>query len=124
MTTYDIPFIVIQSLPNALTPKNTNSRFLVTGIWQFNTDIFIDEDFLPFAVTDSPLQDNKNFENFRLSDSRTSNSNLGVNSQHSTSRLNTGHSSSERNLCHENAVEIRSFPKAAAEGRLARGKER
>jgi hypothetical protein len=32
MTIYDIPFIVSQSLPNALTPKNIKSGFLVTGI--------------------------------------------------------------------------------------------
>jgi hypothetical protein len=37
---------VSQSLPNALTPKNIKSGFLVIGIWPFNRDIFTDEDFL------------------------------------------------------------------------------
>jgi hypothetical protein len=84
MTTYEIPFILNQALPNAFTPKNTKSRFLVTGVWPYNTGTFIDEDFLPFAVTDRPLRDTKNFEKFRLSDSRISNSNLDANSQPST----------------------------------------
>ena len=32
MTIYDIPFIASQSQPNALTPKNIKSGFLVIGI--------------------------------------------------------------------------------------------
>jgi hypothetical protein len=62
MTIYDIPSIVNQSLPNALTPKNMKYGFLVTGLWPFNTDIFTDEDFLPSAVADRPLQGNKNMK--------------------------------------------------------------
>jgi hypothetical protein len=57
MTIYDIQSIVSQSLPNALAPKNIKHGFLLTGIWPFNTEIFTDEDFLPSAVTDRPLQD-------------------------------------------------------------------
>jgi hypothetical protein len=60
MTIYDIPSIAIQSPTNALTPKNIKSGFLVTGIWPFKRDIFTAEDFLPFAVTDRPLQDTQN----------------------------------------------------------------
>jgi hypothetical protein len=56
---YDIPSIVNQSPPIALTPKNIKSGFLVTEIWPFNTDVFTDEDFLPSALTDRPLQDKK-----------------------------------------------------------------
>jgi hypothetical protein len=54
---------------------------------------------------------------FQPSDSHTSNSNLGVNSQPSTSRFNISDSSSESNLGHANLVEIRSFPNPAAVGR-------
>jgi hypothetical protein len=60
MTIYDITSIVSQSLPNAFTPKNIESGFLVTGIWPFNRDIFTAEDFLPSDVTDRPLQDIQN----------------------------------------------------------------
>jgi hypothetical protein len=35
----------------------------VTGIWSFNRDIFTDEDSLPSAVTDHPLQDIQNLTN-------------------------------------------------------------
>jgi hypothetical protein len=62
MTTYDIPSVVNQSLSNTLTPDNIKSGHLVTGIRPFNIDIFTDEDFLPSAVTDRPLQDGKNLE--------------------------------------------------------------
>jgi hypothetical protein len=57
-------------------------------IWPFNTDMFIDEDFSPSAVTDSPLQNNKHLENCGFPDPHTSNSNLDVSSQPSTSGLN------------------------------------
>jgi hypothetical protein len=39
MTIYDIPSIVNQQLPNALTPKNIKYGFLVRGIWAFNIDV-------------------------------------------------------------------------------------
>lgn len=55
MTIYDIPSVVRQALPNAVTPKNIKSGFSVTGIWPFNKDIFTDEDFLPSSVTDRPF---------------------------------------------------------------------
>jgi hypothetical protein len=124
MTICDIPSTVNQSLRNALTPKNIKSGFLVTGIWPFNTDIFTDEDFLPSAVTDRPLQDNKNPENVGLSDSHTPNSNLDVSSQPSTPGLTTGHSSSESNLYHASPVEIRPLPEAAARREARRRKTR
>jgi hypothetical protein len=64
MAIYDIPSIVNQPLPNALTPKNIKSGFFTTGIWLFNTNMFTGEDFLPSTVTDHPLQDNKKHEHF------------------------------------------------------------
>jgi hypothetical protein len=50
VTLYDIPFILSQSLPDALTPKIIKSRFSLTGIWPFNSDLFTGVDFLPFAL--------------------------------------------------------------------------
>jgi hypothetical protein len=41
LTFYDIPIIVIQSQPNAFTPKNVKWAFLVTGIWPFNSDYLL-----------------------------------------------------------------------------------
>jgi hypothetical protein len=109
VTVYDIPSIMYQSLPNALTPKNIKSEFLVTGIWPFNTDIFTEEDLSHSAVNDRPLQGSKNLETSGLPDSHTLNSNLDVSSQPSTSDLESGHQSSVRNLQHASAVEIRIF---------------
>jgi hypothetical protein len=90
MTIYNIPSIVNQPLSNALTPKNIKSGFVL-----LQTNMFTDEDFSPYAVTDLPLQDNKSLENFGISDYHTSNWNLDVSSQSSISRLNTNHSPSE-----------------------------
>jgi hypothetical protein len=47
-----------------------------------------DEDFSPSIVTGPSLEDNKNLDNFGLSDSHTSNSSLGSN-QPSAAGLNT-----------------------------------
>jgi hypothetical protein len=41
---YNIPSVVNQSLPNALTSKTLRSGISVTGIWSFNADMFTDED--------------------------------------------------------------------------------
>jgi hypothetical protein len=57
MTIYDIPFIVCQSVPNSLTPKNIKSGISVTGIRQCNSGIFIDEDFLLSALNVRQRQD-------------------------------------------------------------------
>jgi hypothetical protein len=62
MTIYDIPPIVNQSL----TQKNIKPGFLATGVLLLNTYVFTDEDFSPSSMTDRPLQDNKNFQNFGL----------------------------------------------------------
>jgi hypothetical protein len=88
MTIYDIPSIVIQSLPDALTPTSIKSGFLVKAIWPLNIDVFTDEDASPSAGTDR-------LEHSGLADSCASDSNFIASSQPSTSGLNTGHSSSE-----------------------------
>lgn len=56
LTIYDLPGIVKNSLPNALTPNNITAGFKATGIMPFNPDIFTDEDFLSCSVTDRPLK--------------------------------------------------------------------
>ena len=53
---YDIPGIVKLSLPNAATPKNIQAGFKKTGIWEFNKNVFSEEDFLCSSVTDRSLE--------------------------------------------------------------------
>jgi hypothetical protein len=50
MAIYDIPPIANQPVPNKLTPKDV--WISVTGIWPFNTDKFIDEDFTHSVLID------------------------------------------------------------------------
>jgi hypothetical protein len=42
---------------------------IITGVWPFNRDVFTDEDFSPSAVAERSLKDNKNLDDFGLSDS-------------------------------------------------------
>lgn len=58
MTIYDIPGLVKNALPMALTPKNITAGFACTGIWPFNPDVFSDDDFAPSSVTDRPQAEN------------------------------------------------------------------
>jgi hypothetical protein len=87
---------VSQSLPNAFTPKNIKSGFLMTGMWRFNGDIFTVEDFLPSAVTDRSLQDTQNLT--RTSECYILNSYLDISNQPVTSGFETGPSTSQSNL--------------------------
>lgn len=57
MTIYDIPGIVVQTLPLAATPTNIMSGFRVSGIFPFNRNIFQPEEFAPNSVTDRPNSD-------------------------------------------------------------------
>ena len=110
VTIYDIPFIVSQSLPNALTPKNIKSGFIVTGIRPFNSNIFTDENFLPSAVTDRPCEGKEQ----KITVLEVLASNSGVSNHSSTPSLNAGPSNSEGNDHHASPVDIRPFPKAGA----------
>ena len=51
---YDLPAIVDQALPNALTPVNIHVGFRACGIYPFNPDIVADDEFMPSNVTDRP----------------------------------------------------------------------
>lgn len=54
MTIHDIPSIVATAYPIALTPRNIQGGFKVTGIAPFNRDIFEESDYSPSFVTDRP----------------------------------------------------------------------
>jgi len=55
MTIYDIPSIVKQALPLAVTPVNITSGFKACGIYPFNSEIFQESDFSGSIPTDRPL---------------------------------------------------------------------
>lgn len=57
---YDIPEILGNAYPQALTPKNCVSAFTNTGICPFNRNIYGDEDFLAASVTDMPQPQQEN----------------------------------------------------------------
>lgn len=54
MTIYDIPAIVGQAYPLALSPANIQAGFRATGTYPINRTIFTDTDFAPSFVTDRP----------------------------------------------------------------------
>lgn len=56
MTIYDIPSLVSEALPKAITPANIMNGFKATGIFPFNRNIFSDADFAPSSTTDRPQQ--------------------------------------------------------------------
>lgn len=58
MTIYNIPGLVKDALPMAITPKNITAGFSCSGIWPFNPDVFTEEDFAPSSVTDRPQTPN------------------------------------------------------------------
>ena len=54
MSIYDLPLVVGDALPRALTPSNIMSGFRAAGIMPFNRDIFQESSFLSSYVTDRP----------------------------------------------------------------------
>ena len=52
ITIYNIPKVVSDSLPFAMTCTNITKSFQKTGIYQYNPNIFTNDDFLPSFVTD------------------------------------------------------------------------
>jgi len=54
MSIYDLPLVVADALPQALTPSNIMSGFRAAGIMPFNRDIFQESAFLSSYVTDRP----------------------------------------------------------------------
>nr|XP_023028779.1 jerky protein homolog-like [Leptinotarsa decemlineata] len=57
---YDIPTILEDAFPLAVTPLNIQKGFSVTGIWPNNIEIFHDDEFLPAEVTNRPITENIN----------------------------------------------------------------
>lgn len=62
MTIHDIPSIVTTAYPIALTPRNIQGGFRVTGIVPYNRDIFDESDYSPSFVTDRPDPTSNNVE--------------------------------------------------------------
>jgi hypothetical protein len=108
MTIY-ISSIVSWSLANTLTPKNNKSRFLVTELSPINRDMFTDENFSSSVASGPSVQDNENLYNSGFPVSHTSNTNLDISSQPSTSGLNTSRPPSKKEFA---SVEIKTSPKA------------
>lgn len=55
ITTYDIAELFSNSFMNSATMANAVNGFKCCGLWPYNPDVFKDEDFMPAAVTDEPL---------------------------------------------------------------------
>lgn len=65
MTIYDVPGIVSSCLDYAASPANIKAGFQVTGIWPYNENIFLANEFLPAFATDRsvvPVNDAVNNE--------------------------------------------------------------
>lgn len=56
---YDIAGLFGKAYGSAFTTKNISGGFGATGIWLFNKNIFNEEDFFGSAVTDRPLEDER-----------------------------------------------------------------
>ncbi len=54
MTIYNIPLMVAQAFPKAMTIDNITAGFRTTGIFPFNPNIHKATDFVPSLVTDRP----------------------------------------------------------------------
>jgi transposase-like protein len=54
---YEIAGFVGYAFPMAMTPKNIQNGFRVTGIWPYNCDVFRDDEFESSYVTDRPVND-------------------------------------------------------------------
>jgi hypothetical protein len=54
MTIYNIPSLVSEALPKAVTPTNITSGFKACGIYPFNRSVFSDTDYAPSMPTDRP----------------------------------------------------------------------
>ena len=55
MSIYDIPSIIKDAWPVAVTPGNIISGFEATGMWPFNPNRFGPADFAPSTVADRPM---------------------------------------------------------------------
>ena len=55
ISTYDIAELFSNSFMNSSTMAKAVNGFKCCGLWPYNPDVFKDEDFMPAAVTDEPL---------------------------------------------------------------------
>lgn len=56
MTIYNLPSIIKKAVPKVMIPLNILKGFEATGIQPFNRDIFTEDKFLPWSVTDQQTQ--------------------------------------------------------------------
>jgi hypothetical protein len=54
MNTLDIPGLLRQAFPLAMTPSNIQAGFRAAGIFPYNPHVFTDDEFLPARATDRP----------------------------------------------------------------------
>jgi len=54
MSVHDVPSLVAQAFGLAMTPKNIQSGFRVSGVSPFKRHIFTDDQFMPSNATDRP----------------------------------------------------------------------
>jgi hypothetical protein len=118
MTIYDLPVIINTSLIFAATPANIKAGFLATGILPYNRDVFPDEEFLSFYVTDrsAPATDPA------ASNENNTKTNHDESAEPGPSRINSPESGSSKRTCAEpnpspstslTPEVVRPFPKAA-----------
>lgn len=111
---YDIPPILKEALPTALTPTNILAGFKSTGIAPYNPDIFSEADFLCSAVTDRPLH-NSNEENDlqnNLSENVKNNSATGFEEQNNNHNNDINDDMPSTSYAAVSPAELRPFPKA------------
>lgn len=73
VTIYDLASCLGNSYRNAMTPRNIQRSFYVTGIFPYSTDIFTDDEFLRTYVTDRKLAGTSTQIPVRISEESTSN---------------------------------------------------
>ena len=118
MSIYNIPSIVRQSLPLAVSPRNISSGFSCTGISPFNRDIFGEIDYAPSTVTDRPAPDVQPAETAQVHPAEPSVQNTGetpdVASQPSTSTAGMSEIASQPSTS-TGATTVASQPSTSAE---------
>lgn len=63
LTIYDLAGCLGSAYPNAMTPRNIQKSFSITGIFPFNPDIFTDDEYLSSFVTDRENTETRVIEN-------------------------------------------------------------
>ncbi|KAF2883865.1 hypothetical protein ILUMI_22310 [Ignelater luminosus] len=133
---YDIPLILKEALSLALTQKNVQKGFSVTGIWPCNREAFEDDEYLPPEVTNRPINESEHdLAKLNLVESKKNDelTHLTPSLRPSTSfASSTPPLSREVSQVHQTPEDVKPYPKAAArkitgvqqEGRLRDSKRK